>query len=741
MGVLIISVAPLLVFAQGGNNSAIVQSIKENIPPSEIYQISINNDWKITSLVKFDENNFYIPVKFLPEKFLKLLNDEHKKKNLVGSLSLINKIDREQLLLSISLDSSYFNSVVVSLDDEKEQVESNPINAALLNYSINTPLDDFSSIKGTYDLKWSSKQNWNLSNGFAWDGERNIRLNSYFQKKLDNNDILTIGDTSNNAISGLNSVNFAGFRLTSTYYNEIDSNNNTPILPISGFSVNPTKLDLYMNNQLVNKTEINSGNYELQQLLKQNGFGVAQAYVYDINGVPQIVTVPFYGSNEIIREGTSAYDISTGVIRKNLGLQSFNYSDLIVNALYKKGITKNYTQDFFFQYTNDFQVLSTISHWIPNPYFGKVGLGINLNSENQKSYYLSWDKNTPNLSFNANTQRSSLFCSGLEQSCFKEKTQLSMSANLPKKWGQVNLNYIRRDLSIYSDDTISASWKKQISPSVNLITSISKSFMEKDQTQNSNLSAYIGLSIALGSVQSNSTLNHSRGSNSHSQSFTISEDQDKPHYGYGSFIFDNASSGNKNMALNYSANLDHFSYNIYGNKNNNGSNFSGNLNGSMVYVPEYNSLTFNKKIENRFTFLKVNGTQQPIPVSQGSKKYTTNKNGNKVLTESASNITENVNIDVNKLPRKIAANKVNAKYSVPFSYGNKVELSVKSFPRNITISGVEEGTTFKINDDIFVVGKNGKTSIDVFGKASVRNKNGKLCELDFTERQKTYECN
>lgn len=741
VGILILILIPSILFAQSNEGIKNKESLQKDsivVPDSDVYSITINKEWKFTSLTKFTEDTLSIPVKFLPPELLKTLDKNKIDKNLIVKRSAIRNLDISNLHLDFNLDSSYFDELIISLREDMNKFPSKPVNAAFVNYSLNSPLDDLDKIKGAFNFKWSSNQNWNISNSTTWDGEKNVRLNSFFQKKLKKNNILTIGDTSNKALQGLNSVNIFGIRLTSSYYNEIQSDYNTPILPIRGFAVNPSKVDLYMNNQIIQKTEINSGKYELQHLLRQNGYGLAQAYVYDIVGNPVIIDMNFYGSNDLIRKGTDAYDISIGTIRKNFGSSSFDYDGIAINALYKKGITSDYTQDVFIQYMPNYQVFSAQSHWIPYTQLGKLSAGLTINSKNQNNYYISLERNTSNFSFNANTQRSALFCPGLDQPCFKEKNQISFGMNLPSKSGQLNLSFIDRKMELYNDQAISATWRKTLSNKVSLNASISKNIQESP-IKISALSAYIGLSFALGPVQSNSTISKNKNSNEFSQSFTMSEDYKNPQYGYGSLGFNNKEDNN-NLAFNYAANLDYFSYNIFGAKNKSEHNIQGNLSGSILYAPEYNSLTFNKTIDDRFTIVKVHGANGPVPLISKSRKITTNKHGIKVMTDSNFDTDETVYLDVNKLSKKLISDISEENYGVPFAYGNKVEFTLKSLPRNIVINGVEEGTKFYIEKDIYVIGKNGKTSIDKNSTTNIKLPEGKSCDITFKQNIKTYDC-
>lgn len=755
---LLILLLPHVVFAQQNATppaptANVVDSNPEGIPPSEIYDVTLNNNWKFSGLITFDKDNFFIPLKYLPSEVLGNLTEsnmvEQNGRSLRVARILANKIDSDNLVLTANLSEAYFKTQLVSTDALKQK-QSTPINALFMNYDLNIPLEAIGDMRGTFDFNWASKNNWVAKSGLLWDGSKAILLNSSWQKQYDDKSLLVFGDTSSNTISGFNSLNFLGFRYASAYYNSPAYINGVlPTIPISGFAVNPSKLDLYLNNQLIQSSEINSGKYNLNYPLQRQGYGLAQAFVYDLTGKPVVVSVPFYGNNEVIKAGEHAYDVSGGMIRKNFGTDSFNYESFVVNGLYKRGITEGYTQDFFAQYSPIYSVVSTKAHWIPHPQVGVLHLGYSHNSLNQKLVSLGMERSTPSFSFGGSIDKSSSFCYGFDQACVKKQVQFYTGIPLPAQLGTVTANYVSRENNLGKNDILGLQWNKQLTSNINLFANVSKTKNTNTSAiiasnNNSGLSFYVGLSINLGGgVYSNTSVSKAPGVGTNIQEgLFVSERLDRPELGYGSLTYSkNAQQQEQTANVYYGAKLKNFSYQINGYKDNKNTNLTANITGAAAYIPEENYLSFNRQMQNGLAFVKVENLEVPAPILHENKLsgYTDNK-GRYMVPDAIALNTETINIDINKLPKNITIEEYKKEYYVPFSGAVRVDFKAKPLPYVVNIKGIKSGAIFNIGKDYYVVGENGQTSIDANGKASIPMDNGGVCELDFINTQKEYNC-
>lgn len=725
------------------NTSTDKNNSNKNFSSGDVYDVSLNGNWQFSAFVHTEQDNIYIPLKFIPSDVLGNITDNHfftlgNSRYLEINTSNIVKKDDEALSLKINLTEDYFKSQ--SLDFKKEEKKySRPINALYMNYDVNFSSTGFAQTKGTFDFNWASKDEWRLKNEMFADGKSVVRLNTTWQKQFKDNSLLVIGDTANNSLSGFNSLNFLGARYATPYFNNPSYQVGfTPTLPLSGFAVNPSKLDLYMNNQLVQQTEIASGKYNLTVPFQNVGYGVAQAYVYDITGKPTIVTVPFYNNSEIVKKGANEYDISGGFVRKNFGTDSFNYSDPVISALYKGGWANGYTQDLYFQGSAHYSVASALAHWVPFPQIGMLNLGISYNTEKQMLYRIGFERTTSTFSFGGDYQRSNnQFCFGFDQSCLKNQLQLYAGTPLPFKLGSLNLSYISRTNNEGKNNVAMVQWNKQLTKNVGMYANFSS--ITGSHTPNKTL--YVGLTINLDhGFYASGSYNHDNSGSSYQGSIYRSEDDKHPEYGYGSVTYNKAEQSQSTNVF-YGARFNSFAYqtNLYQDK----SGFTGNLDvsGSVVYIPEANYVTLKRKIDTGLAYVQIENLTTPATVLHENRfSGKTDNQGRMLVPDAVPLNNETITVDINKLPKGITLDKYKENYNVPFSGATRIDFKSKPLPYVVKINGVPPGAIFNIGKDYYVVGDDGTTAVDSEGKATLPLINGKTCDLNISKKQKVYEC-
>lgn len=712
---------------------------------SEIYDITINNNWAFSSLATiYGDNSVLIELRFLPSDILGNLVEskfieKSGKRYLQVSAEFVKEWSDENLILKLELNETFFKSNAVVIKKEERKL-GRPINALFMNYDLNMPIPQFRDMRGNFDFNWASSYNWRANTGLLWDGDKVMRLNSSWKKEFEDHSSLVVGDTTGQTIAGFNSLNFLGFKYSTPFYsNQAYIDSLRPTLPISGFAVNPSRLDLFINNQLYQQSELSSGKYNLNLPLIRNGYGEAKAVVYDITGKPVVVEIPFYGNNEILKKGSYEYDVSAGFVRKDFGTNSFSYGEPVVNYLAKVGLADNYTQDFYVHGSRLYQAASTLAHWVPSPNIGKISLGLSVNGQTQTMWRVGFEKNMNKYSFGANVEKSAKFCFGYDQACMKKQIQMYAGFALPNDWGGINFNYTVRDTDFNQSKVATLQYNKQITKNLNMFMNLT-SIKSPDSTQNNNI-FYVGLSYYLDNrLNGSSSMNSDSRGNSFQQSISLSEDSERPYLGSGSITMQRNENGQTENVY-YGAKLKNFSYqaNLY--KDNRGTTLAGNVSGGVAYVPSENYVGFTKQIYNGMAFVKVDGAKDPIAVYHENKLAGyTNTRGQLLVPDSIAQNTETMNIDINRLPPGVTIDNYKQSYYVPYSGAVQVDFKAKPLPYVIHIKGVKSGVIFSIGEDYYVVGENGETSMDNVGKASISLEGGKTCELDIKVEQKEYDC-
>jgi outer membrane usher protein FimD/PapC len=730
--------------ASGVSASAPKADDKPKDDTPDIYDVKLNGNWDFSSLVIFDNGDILLPLKYLPSDLLGNITEQHfidkdNARYMKIEASKIVKKDTENLSLEINLSEEYFKSQNIAVNQDKRK-QSQAIDAIYTNYDINMSNELFKSTRGTFAVNYASKHNWTFDNQLFWDGSQLQRLSTTWQKEFANNSTLIIGDTSGTTINGFNSVNFFGIRYATSYFNTSQFlANSLPTLPLSGFAVNPSKLDLYINNQLVQQSEIASGKYNLNIPYQTRGLGVVSAVVYDITGKPVTVTVPFYSSSDIIRKGDNEYDVSLGAIRSNIGTSSFDYSDPIVNALYKGGWFNNYTQDAFVEASRIYSAGSLLGHWVPVPWFGMVNLGVSLNSEKQELYRLGYERVTSAMSGGFDFQKSQQpggFCLGFGQICLKQQVQVYYGSTLPWHMGSLNANYVRRSSNAGVANIASVQWNKQITKNISLFTN----YTNVTGTTHSN-SVYVGLSINFNHhLYTNSALTMDSSGLGEQQSIYRGEDDAHPEYGYGSVTL-NRTSGDTSENVYYGAHLSKFAYQVNLYKDNMGTTGNVDVSGSAVYIPSANYFAFTKEIQSGLAFVNVDGLTTPIQIMHENRfAGYTDSQGRMVIPDAVALNNEKVAIDINKLSHGLTLDYYQKEFYVPFSGAVEVDFKAKPLPYTVVIKGAKAGSIFYIGKDAYVVGDDGVTDVDKSGQAVLPMENGNTCTLDISPKQKEYQC-
>lgn len=721
---------------------------------TEIYEVTVNESWSFSGLVKMENQKVYIPLKFLPSDMLGSLvitdkNTEMVKneKTLVLSSSTVKKRDDEGLVLSIILPEEFFKAQTLSVDKNKK-LDSHPISAFYTNYNFSMDDSGLPSLRGTFNTVYASKNNWLFRNAVYWDGKTLVRLNSTWQKTFSDYSGLAVGDVTDTSLTGFGSVSSLGVKYSTPYFNSSSSISQIlPTIPVSGFAVTPSKMDLFLNSQLIQQKEIASGRYSLEVPYQSQGYGVFQAYVYDINGKPNIVSVPFYSNNEVVKQGAKEYSFTAGLIRKDSTSSSTQYEKPYVSGIFKGGISNNYTQDLYFQYSPYYSAISGLAHVIPYPKFGMFNLGYSRNSEKQSLYKLGWERSGSSFSVGGEYQKSqdskAGFCLGLGQACITEQKTAFIGASLPKKWGGLNLSYVSRLTSVGENQIVSMQWNKQFNKYVNVFSSLSSTrSVNYGADRTSNKVLYVGLSFNFdGHLYTNSSYTHDKnGGPSYQQSFYKGENPAHPEYGYGSLTL-NKTDQNQTQNLYYGARLDNFAYQVNSYRDGKGLKTNLSVDGAVSYIPEENYVKFTKSMNGGLVFVKIENLTIPAEISHENRfAGMSDTQGRFLVSDAVALNNENVSININKLPKSITLEENKKQFYIPFSGAVRVDFKSKPLPFIVKIKNAPTGAIFQLNKEFYVIGDKGNVSVEAEGDVQIPLDAGGVCDLHITKKQKEYNC-
>jgi outer membrane usher protein FimD/PapC len=716
-----------------------IATLSNNIDSEQIYMIDLNKQWNFVSSLVNRNDEILISKEYMPEDLLVSLEksaliEVDGKYYLKVSKNLIISKDDNNYKLTINLPIELFKEQKIKINGNNVQV-GNPVSAFYGRYDTNLSKEGLNNSSSLISTTYVNEKNWSVKNDVLIKDKSAILLNFQWRKFNEDKTVIYVGDVSSQSLVGTNSLNLFGVRYSTPYFNNYNFiQESLPIIPISGYAVNPTQLDLYINNQLIQKTDISTGKYNLHIPMQQSGFGIAQAYVYDVLGKPTVIDVPFYNTNNIIRPGKYEYDVSLGFIKKDLAIKSFSYGVPVVQGLVKAGITSNYTQDLFIQSSSLYTSAGVLSHWVPSPYFGSLKIGVTANSYNQQLLRAGYDRISNKWSIGGDVQKSGEFCPGYDKNiCIK--SQVQAYANTSKEIGSFGINYVNRETTKGKNTVLSLQWTKNLSHNLSMSANLNKISNEYGSNKIEDKSFYIGLNYALGNgLYSFTHLEN----NNYQQTFNFNNGSNSE-LGNGSLTF-NARDGQNSTNLYYKNNAKIIDYQVNYLKNKDNSYGNVNLSGGFAYIPEGNVFALTRPSNNGIIYVDVENATSPVKVLHQNKVYgTTDKNGKLIISDAVPFNSEYIEVDLDSLSDNITLERTQTKVQMPAAGVTKIKFATKPMPFDITIKNVKEGTIFYIGNDSYVVGVNGETSVDKAATITL-HENGKKCVLDIKPEQKEYIC-
>lgn len=128
-----------------------------------------------------------------------------------------------------------------------------------------------------------------------------------------------------------------------------------PTLSASGQAKVPSSVDLYVNNALLSKSNVNAGPFNIDNIPTVNGAGTVNVVTTDILGRQQVISVPYYTSTSLLKKGLNNYSLEAGFIRQDYGIESNDYQDFMAVGTDDYGITDHLTTEVRMEVLQDQQ--------------------------------------------------------------------------------------------------------------------------------------------------------------------------------------------------------------------------------------------------------------------------------------------------------------------------------------------------------------------------------------------------
>jgi outer membrane usher protein len=116
-----------------------------------------------------------------------------------------------------------------------------------------------------------------------------------------------------------------------------------PLPTFAGQAALPSTVDVFVNDTLRYRGSVDQGPFSLNQIPAVVGGGEARVVLTDPLGRQQSATLPFYVSQQTLREGVSDFSYEAGFLRNGYQISNGGYSDFTLSATHRYGLTDGLT--------------------------------------------------------------------------------------------------------------------------------------------------------------------------------------------------------------------------------------------------------------------------------------------------------------------------------------------------------------------------------------------------------------
>lgn len=241
-----------------------------------------------------------------------------------------------------------------------------------------------------------------------YDGDRLLRLDSsYSHDDPGHLRRLSIGDgITRGGVIG-RSLRFAGVQWGRDFSLRPDLVT-FPLPAIDGVAALPSAVDVYVDNQLRARQDIEAGPFQLSQVPVIAGSGEIQLVVTDLLGRSQILRYDFYVTPALLREGLDDYTLEAGFERRRYGLESNRYGRGFAAATWRRGISDQLTGEVHIEGSDQRQVAgAALSALVPALGVATVGLASGAGDSRGGLMSVSAEKQWQRWSYALDYQRAS----------------------------------------------------------------------------------------------------------------------------------------------------------------------------------------------------------------------------------------------------------------------------------------------------------------------------------------------
>ena len=184
--------------------------------------------------------------------------------------------------------------------------------------------------------------------------DRSVRLDTSWTTSFPDELLsLRVGDTLTDAQSWSRATRIGGVQI-GTNFGLQPYLITAPLPSFIGSATLPSDIQLYVNGLRQYSGQVPAGPFQLNTIPNINGVGNAQVVLTNALGQTTTLNFSLYGEHRLLQQGLSDWSAEAGFVRKNYGLDSFDYGhDAAGSGTWRYGLTNNLTVEAHAEATHD----------------------------------------------------------------------------------------------------------------------------------------------------------------------------------------------------------------------------------------------------------------------------------------------------------------------------------------------------------------------------------------------------
>lgn len=272
-----------------------------------------------------------------------------------GVTGLEAKLDPDKATLDLAIPAEAFTGTRLARELGSVLPRTPVVPAVFVNYDLNyTRTEGPVKIEGLGVLgevgasgSWGVLTQTFVAPNLVDRGGNNglIRLDTTFRRDFpEQGYTLVAGDsTLRTGLLGRNAY-FGGLQF-GTNFGLAPYINRQPVPLIAGETSTPSTVQLYVNDVLRQTNNVPAGPFAIENLPVLSGNGDVTVRVRDILGRETLITQPFLITADLLAPGINDWSVELGKLRKDLGVQSWNYGEPFASGLLRRGLTTQTTAE------------------------------------------------------------------------------------------------------------------------------------------------------------------------------------------------------------------------------------------------------------------------------------------------------------------------------------------------------------------------------------------------------------